>query len=920
MRYTVDDNGNLVGEDGSVIPADQVKQDDFSVVGNELDQYQTPGQQALGVVEEALQGLTLGGSDLIEQKVLAPANPALFGPEARKKRREANPIKSFIGNMVGTGTLATLTGGGAKVAQLAGVNLAEKGLAGKALEYGIEGAFLGGGEAVSELALGEPDLNASKIASMVTTGGVFGAGLGGLSYALKAALPFLKESKNVPRGTKALQALEKTENKIEEPVYFVESKGKPFTTLQQIDETLEAAKKNPKLAELFEMPQKAAADDAVAHLNPKMHFPYQDIQVEAYSDPQAMKDFLLRLDRPGEPGRILRSFLNVQNNELRELIKTSIQDIAPGHTLATDFKTAGERAARLMDEVVQTTRKDLIPELRKIKTADQTKNNLYGVLQYLTDGSASPFANPEIGNMFHIVDGQLAIKPFKDVKVLTKPTYEAIKKAENLLRKEPTNIKALFEIREGLIGEIDKTANTKVSQQLTQAQAAMLDYIQKEVVETIPDAKVRDIMTKYAKNEDRIDYLQSVIGADIDLKDWRRVSQSKAPEHVLDKIFKDSHSAKAVKEIVGEDNFATITADYLNNVRLRHTKDNVLSHQNMSNFLSREAVALSEAFKTRGSESFEDIKAALTALRLFPVTATGNPSGTAKTLMASLSPKNIKEKLFGKVEDTVQQQIDEYAINKKLNQAGEKATQMSILGKMIKDADKSILHNAREAFLKTSKIGAQVMLSKSEFEEKRKEIGTLTSNPKALVDYMVENTSGIYNAAPQVSQAMQINVMNALQFLKAKMPAAKSEMPLSPKFEPTPQERGKFSQYYAAVNDPISVLKQVKNGSLSNESMEALQQVHQKLLTYMRQVMYDHWEKADVLHLPYGQKLSIAKFLNVPLDENMTTLGITANQMAISAPQQSQQIPAGMQKTSQKGLDKLNASKRSETRANRPDE
>jgi hypothetical protein len=917
MKYTVDDQGNLVGENGETIPADQVNGNDFNVVGNEIEKYETPGQQALATVEGALRGLTLGGSDFIEQQILGKTNPDLFGPEQVRKREEANPIKSTIGNMVGTGALFGVTGGAGPLVGRAGLT----GLAGEVAQFGIEGAVLGAGQVVTEASLGNPELNAEKIASMVTSGGVFGAGLGGVSFALKAAVPFLRSAKNVPRGTKALEAVESAGAKTEEPVYFMDNKGKPFESLEEINNRLESAKKDPKLSGLFEMPQKEAADAAVAHVNPQMTFPFQEIQTKAYSDPQAMKDFLFQLDQPGKTGKLLREFLNVQNNELKEIIKDSIQKIAPEHQLSTDLKTAGERAARLLDETTQKVRAELIPELRELKAVDQVKNNYYGVLQAISEKSeTNPFGNPDIANMFKWEKSKLVLKPHADVKVIVKPAYDAIKKALHLLEKEPTSIKTLFEVREGLIGEIDKTANTKVSQQLTQAQAAMLDYIQNEIIETLPNANVRELMKKYAINEDRIDFIQKVIGADIDLRDWRRVSHGKAPEKVLDKIFSDSWTTKAVKDIIGEDAFSTITADYLNNVMLRNTKDNVLSHQNMSNFLKKEAVALSEAFKIQGDEQYENIKQALTALRLFPVTATGNPSGTAKTLLQAFTPKGLKEYFWNKAEQKVQDSITEFKLNKTLQEGVTKAKQLNLLDKIVKDADKSILSGAKEAFIKTSRIAAPVMLSKAKFEETRDQIGTLTNNPDALMDYMVENTEGIYNAAPQIGQAMQINVMNALQFLKAKMPQSKSEMPLSPKFEPTPQERSKFSRYYAAVNDPISVLTQVKNGSLSNESMEALKQVHPRLLTFMRQVMYDNWQKADVVHLPYGQKLSIAKFLDIPLDENMTTPGIIANQMAISAPQQAQQIPAGMQKTSQRGLEKLNGSKRSETRANRPDE
>ena len=123
----------------------------------------------------------------------------------------------------------------------------------------------------------------------------------------------------------------------------------------------------------------------------------------------------------------------------------------------------------------------------------------------------------------------------------------------------------------------------------------------------------------------------------------------------------------------------------------------------------------------------------------------------------------------------------------------------------------------------------------------------------------------------------------------------------------------KFNQYYQAVNDPVGTLKNVSNGTLTNEHMEALQATSPKLLSEMQdKVVEKMTDPEKIRQLPYAQKLSLAKFINQPLDENMVPAVIMSNQAAMNAPQLSQQT-SGAVKPSQKGLEKLSLSKRTGT-------
>lgn len=164
------------------IPDSQFQSDD--------ERYGNVGQTLAATAEGAARGASLGISDKLEQMAGISDAASIRG------RKEASPIASGLGNIAGTAGLIALTGGiaapieGAAAIPALGeaAAVAGKGLIGAGvnpviaagLGYGAEGATLGLGNVISDKALGDPNLNASKIASEIGLGLVLGGGLGAL--------------------------------------------------------------------------------------------------------------------------------------------------------------------------------------------------------------------------------------------------------------------------------------------------------------------------------------------------------------------------------------------------------------------------------------------------------------------------------------------------------------------------------------------------------------------------------------------------------------------------------------------------------------------------------------------------------------------------------------------------------------------
>ena len=120
---------------------------------------------AKAAIEGLGRGATLGGSDLAA--VAAGENP-----EDIKARMAANPNISAGSQMLGGAALIAGTGG----------------LGEGALAAAAEGGAFGAGNLITDKALGDPDLNAQKIASEIGMGALLGLGIHSAAGGVKSVL------------------------------------------------------------------------------------------------------------------------------------------------------------------------------------------------------------------------------------------------------------------------------------------------------------------------------------------------------------------------------------------------------------------------------------------------------------------------------------------------------------------------------------------------------------------------------------------------------------------------------------------------------------------------------------------------------------------------------------------------------------
>lgn len=193
------------------------------------------------------------------------------------------------------------------------------------------------------------------------------------------------------------------------------------------------------------------------------------------------------------------------------------------------------------------------------------------------------------------------------------------------------------------------------------------------------------------------------------------------------------------------------------------------------------------------------------------------------------------------------------------------------------------------------------------------QINDLANNPQKMVDALDHATRELYHVAPQISQNLQSTAVRATQFLASKIPKDNDQTrgPLSPPYMPSQSEIAEFQKNLALVKDPISVFNQIKNATITQDSIEAVQTVYPKLYQEMQTHLMDELTnmvaKKKAQDIPYRVKLAASLFLGQDLDGTMSPQSIASNQMAQSqmGQQQAKNEVAGQIKSSQAGLSKI---------------
>lgn len=183
----------------------------------------------------------------------------------------------------------------------------------------------------------------------------------------------------------------------------------------------------------------------------------------------------------------------------------------------------------------------------------------------------------------------------------------------------------------------------------------------------------------------------------------------------------------------------------------------------------------------------------------------------------------------------------------------------------------------------------------------KKQIDEVLIAPEKLLE--MDSATGHYLPEHQIAKA-EIAMRN-LQYLASLRPKTDKLGVLDAERKPSKFEEAAYNQALNIAQQPLIVLKSVKEGSITQSELQHLQALYPALLMRMQsKVMQELTEKvSDGKTVPYKTRIGLSMFLGQPLDSSMQPQSIMSAQ-GLGNQQQQQAVPQ-QGKVTQSGLNKL---------------
>lgn len=169
------------------------------------------------------------------------------------------------------------------------------------------------------------------------------------------------------------------------------------------------------------------------------------------------------------------------------------------------------------------------------------------------------------------------------------------------------------------------------------------------------------------------------------------------------------------------------------------------------------------------------------------------------------------------------------------------------------------------------------------FEKLSDEVSRIAMDPAYTQDKLEQATRPFSDAAPQLASKLQQKAVVAANYLMEKLPKDPGRpTAIKSKWKPTKMQLDRFEKTYQAVQDPLSVVRDLENGLISPEGVEALKEIYPEIFN---RVLVQITENMDKLQdLPYAERIRLSALFEVPIDQSFDPKFIAAMQAAQTRP------------------------------------
>jgi len=187
------------------------------------------------------------------------------------------------------------------------------------------------------------------------------------------------------------------------------------------------------------------------------------------------------------------------------------------------------------------------------------------------------------------------------------------------------------------------------------------------------------------------------------------------------------------------------------------------------------------------------------------------------------------------------------------------------------------------------KGGIEATADKDKVERLRKQVDDLSENPEKLLQ--MGGALGHY--MPQHASALAATAQAAVNYLSSQKPRNTQAGVLDPSVPPSASQKAQYNRTLEIAEQPLSVLKYVKEGTLQPKDVQDLQALYPDLYPQLSKKLTEALttHMADKGIVPYSVRKSLSVYLGQPMDSSFTPQAIQAAQMTHVPPPPPQGAP-----------------------------
>lgn len=209
------------------------------------------------------------------------------------------------------------------------------------------------------------------------------------------------------------------------------------------------------------------------------------------------------------------------------------------------------------------------------------------------------------------------------------------------------------------------------------------------------------------------------------------------------------------------------------------------------------------------------------------------------------------------------------AVQKSANSIADRFTKVSELRPVSRAL---VLSTSDSAYSKDEK-GRSSSNPQKAYDNISKNLNQAAADPEKFLERLTRQNMPVYTAAPNTSSILDTTLLNGALFLHNKLPKSSKQpnllTPTTQIYQPTGLEKARFMRYVTAVENPKTSLKNIANGTVSPEEIEALKVVYPSMFKQLQEQVLSKVQGSE--DMPYNKKVELGLLFGVPTDSSLNS-------------------------------------------------